>query len=222
MQTVDGHDMPAFFNAYQSAKNNTGKPQLIIARTLIGKSIPEVAGTAKAHGEGGAKFVDAARKGLGLPEEHFYVSPETRAFFAEHKAKLAELREEWDSLFQVWSAAHPKRAKELEDCLQDNVPADLSDKIPAFPNDAKIATRKAGSEVLQPIAEAVPALIGGSADLYGSTLNYINCDADFNPQNWGGRNIRFGIREHAMCSIMNGVAYDGIFRAEWGDVPGVR
>ena len=92
------------------------------------------------------------------------------------------------------------------------IPADLSAKIPAFAADSKIATRKAGSDVLQPVAEAVPALIGGSADLYGSTLNYINCDKDFNPENWGGRNIRFGIREHAMCSIMNGIAYDGIFR----------
>jgi transketolase len=88
----------------------------------------------------------------------------------------------------------------------------LLERIPAFPTDAKIATRKAGSDVLQPIAEAVPTLIGGSADLYGSTLNYINSDKDFNPENWGGRNIRFGIREHAMCGILNGVAYDGIFR----------
>ena len=171
-----------------------------------------MAGTSKAHGEGGAKFVDAARKALDFPDEHFYVSPETRAFFAEHKAKLAEQREEWDSLFQVWQAAHPTRAKELEDALEDRLPDDLSEKIPAFPADAKIATRKAGSEVLQPLAVAIPSIIGGSADLYGSTLNYINCDADFNPENWGGRNIRFGIREHAMCSIMNGIAYDRIFR----------
>jgi transketolase len=212
VQTVDGHDLVAFLKVFHTAKLGVGKPQLIIAKTIIGKGIPEVAGTAKAHGEGGAKFVDAARKALDLPEEHFYVSPETRAFFAEHQAKLAELREEWDNLFQVWAAAHPKRAKELDDAVEGLIPVDLSDKIPAFPADSKIATRKAGSEVLQPIAEAVPALIGGSADLYGSTLNYINCDKDFNPDNWSGRNIRFGIREHAMCSIMNGIAYDRIFR----------
>jgi transketolase len=212
VQTVDGHDMGAFFNAYENAKSSVGKPHLIIAKTLIGKGIPEVAGTAKAHGEGGAKFVDAARKALGLPEEHFYVSPETRAYFAERKAKLAQVKEEWGSLFEVWAAAHPVRARELENAREGTIPDDLSARIPAFAADSKIATRKAGSDVLQPVAESVPALIGGSADLYGSTLNYINCDKDFNRDNFGGRNIRFGIREHAMCSIMNGIAYDRIFR----------
>lgn len=211
VQTVDGHDMQAFLAAFEGAKAATGKPQMIIAKTLIGKGIPEVAGTAKAHGEGGAKFVDAARKGLGLPEEHFYVSPETRAFFAERKAAQAKAHELWETKFEVWAAAHPVRAKELSDALENVIPADLSARIPAFPADSKLATRKAGSDVLQPIAEAVPYLIGGSADLYGSTLNYINADKDFNPENFGGRNIRFGIREHAMCSIMNGIAYDGIF-----------
>lgn len=212
VQTVDGHDMVAFLHAFNTAKLNVGKPQLIIARTLIGKGIPEVAGTAKAHGEGGAKFVDAARKALGLPEEHFYVSPETRAFFEEHKRKLVDSYEEWLSLYQVWQAAHPVRDRELTAALENQLPADLFSLIPAFPADAKIATRKAGSDVLQPLAQAIPTLIGGSADLYGSTLNYINCDKDFNPDNWGGRNIRFGIREHAMAGIANGFAYDGIFR----------
>jgi transketolase len=212
IQTVDGHDMEAFYKAYKQAKSNVGKPQLIIARTLIGKGIPEVAGTAKAHGEGGAKFIDAARKALGLPEEHFYVSPETRAYFAKVKAKQVERFEEWSQLYQVWQAAHPKRDKELADALEGRLPADLSALVPAFPADAKIATRKAGSDVLQPLAAAIPQLIGGSADLYGSTLNYINADKDFNPANWAGRNIRFGIREHAMAGIANGLAYDGIFR----------
>ena len=212
VQTVDGHDMAAFLAAFEKAKAATGKPQLIIAKTLIGKGIPEVAGTAKAHGEGGAKFVDSAKKSLDLPAEHFYVSPETRTYFAERKAAQAKAYELWETKFEVWAAAHPVRAKELSDALENVIPADLSAKIPAFPADSKIATRKAGSDVLQPIAAAMPSLIGGSADLYGSTLNYINADKDFNPENWAGRNIRFGIREHAMCSIMNGIAYDGIFR----------
>src|SRR5580698_1072946 len=90
VQTIDGQDMQAFLAAFEKAKVSTGKPHLIIAKTLIGKGIPEVAGTSKAHGEGGAKFVDAARKALGLPEsEHFFVSKETHAYFAEHGKKLA-------------------------------------------------------------------------------------------------------------------------------------
>src|SRR5882672_7169696 len=87
------------------------------------------------------------------------------------------------------------------------------EKIPAFPSDAKLATRKAGGEVLQPIAQAMPNLVSGSADLYGSTMNYIKDSGDFTRDNPGGRNIRFGIREHGMCAILNGVSYHGIFRA---------
>ncbi len=213
VQTVDGHDMTAFLAAYEKAKAASGKPQLIIAKTLIGKGIPEVAGTAKAHGEGGAKFSDAARKALGLPETHFYVSPETQAYFAEHKkCRLADY-EAWNASYRAWREANPDKAALLDSGVTHATPADLLSRIPVFPDDAKIATRKAGGDVLQPIAEALPLLISGSADLYGSTLNYINSSKDWTPENWGGRNIRFGIREHAMAGILNGIAYDGIFRA---------
>ena len=86
-------------------------------------------------------------------------------------------------------------------------------KIPEFPKDAKLATRKAGGEVLQPIAQAMPLLMSGSADLHGSTMNYIKDGGDFHRDNSGGRNIHFGIREHGMCAIMNGISYHGLFRA---------
>jgi transketolase len=209
----DGNDLRAFLEAFEKAKAATGKPQIIITKTLIGKGIPEVAGTSKAHGEGGAKFVDTARKALGLPDEKFYVSPETQAYFAAHAKKLAAACDEWNRLFAEWQAANPALAKELHAALKQEVPADLLSRIPEFPADSKIATRKAGSDVLQPVAAAVPALISGSADLHGSTLNYIKDGGNFTPENWAGRNIHFGIREHGMCGIMNGIAYDGIFRA---------
>ena len=213
VQTVDGNDLGAFLAAFDKAKAATGKPQIIIAKTLIGKGIPEVAGTAKAHGEGGAKFVDAARKGLGLPAEHFFVSAETRAFFAEHEKALAAKHAEWTATFNAWKTENPALATELDSYVSGKIAADLLAKIPAFPADAKLATRAAGKDVLQPVADTVPNLISGSADLHGSTLNYIASSKDFGPANWGGRNIRFGIREHGMCGIMNGIAYDGIFRA---------
>ncbi len=213
VQTVDGHDMAAFLAAFEKAKAATGKPQLLIAKTMIGRGIPEVAGTAKAHGEGGAKFADAARRFLGLPETHFYVSEETRAYFAEHKKSLLADYEAWNATYRAWREANPEKAALLDSGLAHETPADLLARIPAFPDDAKIATRKAGSEVLQPISEALPLLISGSADLYGSTLNYISSSKDWTPENWGGRNIRFGIREHAMAGILNGIAYDGLFRA---------
>jgi transketolase len=215
VQTLnDGNDMTAFLAAFENAKAATGKPQLIIAHTVIGKGIPEVAGTQKAHGEAGAKFVDEDRvKVLGLPaDEHFYVSSEVRAYFAEHKKKQIEHYGKWEQMYNAWRAANADKAKLLDTGLNKVVPADLLSRVPEFPKDAKIATRKAGSEVLQPLAEAMPLLISGSADLHGSTLNYINADKDFNVENRGGRNIRFGIREHAMCGMLNGFAYDCIFR----------
>ncbi len=213
VQTVDGHDMEAFLAAYRKATGASGKPQLIIARTLIGKGIPEVAGTAKAHGEGGVKFADAARKALGLPEELFYVSQATRDYFAKRKEERKARYDAWNVTYQAWRDANPEKAALLDSANTPALPADLFCRIPEFPADAKLATRKAGSDVLQPIAEALPLLVSGSADLYGSTLNYINSSKDWTPENFGGRNIRFGIREHGMAGILNGIAYDGIFRA---------
>ena len=195
------------------SKRDNGRPQFIIAHTLIGKGIPEVAGTYKAHGEAGAKFVDAARKGLGLPDEHYFVSKETHDYFAEHKKKLLADYDRWEKTYNDWRKKNSEKAKLLDDAVERKVPADLLSKIPEFPKDAKLATRKAGSEALQPLAQAMPFLISGSADLHGSTLNYIKDGGDFTRETPAGRNIHFGIREHGMCAIMNGISYHGIFRA---------
>ncbi len=215
VQTLaDGHDLAAILKAVNKAKKaQTGKPQLIIAKTQIGRGIPEVAGTSKGHGEGGAKFVDAAKKNLGIPEgTHFYVSDDVRAYFADHKKRLVRSYKKWEKTFEAWRAANPEKASLLD---QRNVPvsaADLLAKVPAFPADAKLATRAAGRDVLQPLAAALPLLISGSADLHGSTLNYIAADKDFDRSNRAGRNLRYGIREHGMAAINNGIAYDGLFR----------
>src|ERR1700730_8973020 len=214
VQEIDGQDMQQFLDALEVAKErDNGKPQFIIAHTLIGKGIPEVEGTYKAHGEAGAKFVDAARKGLGLPDEHYFVSEEVRRYFAEHKKKLLGDYHRWEETYSAWRKKNPDKAKLLDDGLERKIPADLFARIPEFPKDAKLATRKAGGEVLQPIAQAMPLLMSGSADLYGSTMNYIKDGGDFTRDNPGGRNIRFGIREHGMCAILNGISYHGIFRA---------
>lgn len=229
VETIDGHDMETFHAAFTRAKiAGTGKPQLLIAKTLIGKGIPEVAGTQKAHGEGGAKFADEARKNLGLPPEHFYVDPAVTAYFTNHARELNGAYEAWKKTFEAWQAANPKLAAELRatrayshtlaagTAAKTPDVATLFSVIPPFPADTKIATRKAGQDVLQPLATQDPLLIGGSADLYGSTLNYIGDlkagDDDFKPGHRTGRNIRFGIREHGMCSMMNGIAAHGIFR----------
>jgi transketolase len=214
VQEINEEDMQAFLDALNNAKeNNNGRPKFIISHSLIGKGIPEVAGTYKAHGEAGAKFVDAGRKELGLPDEHYFVSKETYAYFDEHKKKLLADYERWEKTYNEWRNKNPELAKMLDNGIERNVPKDLLSKIPEFPKDAKLATRKAGSEALQPIAQAMPLLMSGSADLHGSTLNYIKNGEDFTRENPKGRNIRFGIREHGMCAILNGISYHGLFRA---------
>jgi transketolase len=214
VQKIDGQDMTAFLRALKKAKNkDNGRPQMIIAKTVIGKGIPEVAGTAKAHGEAGAKFVDEARKNLGLPAEHYYVSQETRDYFAKHKKSLIRQYRRWEKMYKDWQTKNPEQARLLDDAINKKVPEDLFAQIPPFPADAKLATRKAGSEALQPLAKAMPFLTSGSADLHGSTLNYIEGGEDFTRDNPRGRNIRYGIREHGMCAIMNGIGYHGVFRA---------
>jgi transketolase len=214
VQTIDGHDMAAFLKALTKAKKTkTGKPQLIIAKTVIGKGIAEVQGTAKGHGEGGAKFSETARASLGLPaDQHFFVSDDVRGYFEGHKQRLIKTCNKWHKTYKAWREANPEKAALLDSRAEAPNAAALLEKIPLFPADAKLATRAAGRDVLQPLAAQLPLVIGGSADLYGSTLNYIAADKDFDDTNRTGRNIRFGIREHAMAAIANGIAYDGLFR----------
>jgi len=216
VQTVaDGHDPAAFLKAFNKARRaKSGRPQLVIVHTVIARGIPEVQGTAKGHGEGGAKFGDAARIGLGLPgDRHFFVSDDVYAYFAAHKKRLKRAYGKWKKTFDAWTAANPDRAALLASAGRAPSAAHLIEKIPPFPADAKHpGTRGSGREVLQPIAAEMPLLVSGSADLHGSTYNYINADQDFDRTNRAGRNLRFGIREHAMAAMCNGFAYDGIFR----------
>ena len=215
VQTVtEGNNMALLMAAYDKALKATGAPQLIICKTLIGKGIPEVAGTSKAHGESGMKFVDAARKALGPPAEKFYVSAEVRSYFAEHKKNLKAAYQKWQATFDAWQKANPDKAALLRTGLDRVVPNNLCDDCPIYPdNTAPMATRKAGSDILNALAAKQPLVISGSADLHGSTLNYIKDAGDFDTDNRAGRNIHFGIREHGMGAILNGFAYHGIFRA---------
>jgi transketolase len=151
-----------------------------------------------------------------------------RTFFDQRAKELEQEYAAWLDTFNAWRAANPKLAEELavSRAYIHTLPEDTQHKtadrrallaaVPPFAADTKIATRKAGQDVLQPLARVTPLLIGGSADLYGSTLNYIGDlktgDDDFNPSHRSGRNIRFGIREHGMCGILNGIAAHGIFR----------
>ncbi|MDA1180143.1 MAG: transketolase, partial [Planctomycetota bacterium] len=211
--TIDGHDMRAIAKAIEDARgSDNGKPKLIIARTEIGRGIPEVAGTAKAHGEGGAKFAASARKGLGLPADPFFVSDQVRQYFQQHQTRLNERYRAWSEIYKSWRAANPQQAELLEAGYRGDVPSDLTDTIPEFAPDYADATRNSGGIVMQHVATQVPLLITGSADLFGSTKNYINDGLDLQREQPLGRNVWYGIREHGMGAVLNGIAYDGFFR----------
>ncbi|MEM6911278.1 MAG: transketolase [Verrucomicrobiota bacterium] len=212
--TIDGHDFAAISEALAQAKaEDNGRPKVLIAKTEIGRGIPEVAGSQKGHGEAGAKFAAEARQGLGLPEELFYVSEEVKAFFAEKQSALEAAYSEWEKGFAGWAQANPALADELSSAIAKSVPSDLVDRLPEFAPDFENATRASGGEVIQAISQEIPTFITGSADLFGSNKNYIKSSGDFGPANRTGKNVWYGIREHAMGAILNGIAYDGIFRA---------
>jgi len=214
---LDGHDLVAMHSAVEEAKdNNNGKPTLIICKTEIGKGIDEVAGTNAAHGEAGVAYVDEARKKLGLPEEKWYVSDGTYEYFAEHKKGLKAKYAAWEATYGEWQKANPDKAAILQDGIDGKTPSvdELSAAIPEHTG-GDVATRIAGADVLQGIAAAVPLYISGSADLHGSTKNYIKGGGDFGSglgKTYAGRNLYYGIREHAMGCILNGFAYYGLFR----------
>lgn len=212
----DGHDFAAILKAFDQAKeDDNNRPKLIICKTEIGRGIPEVAGTQKAHGEAGVKFVDEGRKLLGLPAEKFYVSEGTKQFFAQRKAALIEAYEAWKTTYAEWKAANPQKAQLLEDGFAHKHASEeeLLKTIPNFDPEKALATRAAGGEVLNAIAGEVPLVVSGSADLHGSTKNYIKDGGDFDKDCPTGRNLHFGIREHAMGAIMNGMAYYGLFKS---------
>lgn len=212
----DGHDIDAIRKALTAARDSTSdKPKLVIFKTTIAKGIPEVENSAKGHGEGGAKFADAARKGLGLPEEKFFVSKETYEYFGKALERRAQVRKEWDELFAKWQKANPELAAKLEKCVnrENDAPSaeELLKLVPEFPADDKSATRASGGKIMNALAKALPYMVTGAADLFGSTKNKLDGAGDFSPSDRGGRNIWFGIREHAMGAISNGIAYCGIF-----------
>ena len=217
---IDGHDLDAVEATIAAAKaSDNGKPKFIKCNTIIGKGMEETEGTNAAHGEAGVPYVDKAKLNIGLPEgEKWYVSEGTRDFFKGVQEKNQAAYDEWQATYKAWSEANPDLAKQLEDSVADNVmPADEMIKaIPDMNVDAAEATRVSGYKVIQEISKLVPQYVSGSADLHGSCRNYIdnggNYGAGFD-KSYAGKNLYFGIREHAMGSILNGFAYHGLFKA---------
>ncbi|MEH3158721.1 MAG: transketolase [Sphingomonas taxi] len=204
----DANDTAAFAKAIETFKATDDKPTFIVVHSVIGWGSPK-AGSEKAHGEPlGEDNVRATKKAYGWPEDKsFYVPDGVAAHFHGAIAdRGTALREAWEATVAKYRAAHPDLAAELDLMLKDELPQDWDADIPEFPADAKgLATRDSGGKVLNALAAKVPWLIGGSADLAPSTKTDIKGKPSFEASNYGGQNFHFGVREHGMGGVVNGM-----------------
>jgi transketolase len=212
VQHIDGHDCKQIMAAITAAQAEKERPSLIIARTNIGKkSLKE--NSNKSHGEPlGEAEVAELKKSLGFPTEAFYVPAEVYDFYAQKRQGWAKKRAEWEAVFEKWSQEYPRLRAAWDLGQEQTLPEPLVDALPAFGPDAAMATRDASGKTLQQLAKLIPYLVGGSADLAPSTKTYLEGAGSIQKGDYSGRNLHFGVREHAMGSILNGMSLYGGLR----------
>ncbi|MFC2028530.1 transketolase [Chloroflexota bacterium] len=207
----EGNDVEAIDQAIIKAKNSD-LPSLILCRTHIGYGLPTRQDTSKAHGEPpGKEELRIAKEGLGWPvEPWFHIPDDVLDQYRENLIKGQEVEEKWSTLFEEYQAEYPDLADELTRRIKKQFPKDWKKSLPIFPPDSKsIATRAASGKVLNSLADKLPELTGGSADLTPSTNTWIEKESAFQFDSTSGRNFHFGVREHAMGAIINGMATHG-------------
>ena len=213
-RVVDGNDLDALDNAFAAAKRVSDKPSLIIVRTHIGFGSPNKQDKAAAHGAPlGEEEVKLTKENLGWPsQEPFYVPDEALAHWRKAKDRGVKLESEWQKKWTAYKQAHPDLATELERRLQGKLPAGWDAELPVFTAKDAQATRAASGKVIAAFAAKVPEVVGGSADLAESTNLVFPKAGELEPGNLGGRNMHYGIREHGMGAIMNGMSLHGGIR----------
>ena len=207
---ADGNDVEAIDAAIAAAKAVTDKPSILLIRTIIGYGSPKKAGTSSAHGSPlGPDEVRATKDYYGWPQEDFFIPGEALEHFRGAVERGAQQEQTWAQKFEAWRAAYPELAAEWDVAMRGELPAGWDADIPTFSPGKEIATRSAGGTILNAIAKHVPLMIGGDADLAGSTRTLIDGAAHTGPGKAAARNLRFGVREHAMGAIVNGLALHG-------------
>jgi len=219
------YDLPRIMKFLASARKETRKPTLLIMKSVIGKGSANLAGSYEVHGSPlGEEEVKASKKAMGVPEDsEFYIPARASAYMAERMKKWEDGHAQWREIFRLWQMENPEKKAELEKALgsgSTTVPvhapsqAGRTDglKLPVFRKGSEIATRIASGRILEALANEFPELVGGSADLSHSTATHMEALGRFDSMNPGGRSIYFGIREHAMAAIANGIAVGRFFR----------
>ncbi len=214
-RVADGNDVESIDAAIKAAKAETGRPSIIAVRTHIGCGSPNKHDKAAAHGAPlGADEVKLTKEACVWPlEPAFYVPDDVKAFYAEAGRRAAGAHAAWNERFQAWRAADATRAQSWDDAWARKLPAGWDADLPAFsPDDKPVATRAASGKVINAVAPHLPTLIGGSADLAPSNNTWIADLPDQQPGTPEGRNFHFGVREHAMAAMGNGMAAHGGLR----------
>jgi len=214
LKVEDGNDIEAIDKAIAQAKAETTKPSLIIVKTQIAYGCPAKQGSASAHGEPlGEENIRQMKEYLGWPsEEPFYVPPEVREHMNTLIEKGKKAEHEWNALWEAYSKEYPELAREWEIWHSDTLPVDLLEDDEFWKFEKKTATRNASGEVINRLAKVIPNLIGGSADLAPSNKTIMKGRGDFSAEDRTGSNLHFGVREHAMAAIANGMALHGGLR----------
>ena len=218
-KVADGNDTAAIAAAIEAARQVADRPSLIMLRTAIAFGSPNKQGSAEAHGAPlGEEEVCLTKQCLGCPDDAFFcVQPEVQERFEACLERGQTLENEWQQTFDKFRRLQPEAAAEWQAFVDGRLPADWSSCLPSFgPQDGPVATRAASGIVLNALAQQVTNLIGGSADLAPSNKTYLNGVAEFQKTSYEGRNIRFGVREHAMTAIMSGLMLHGGLRPYGG------
>lgn len=215
LEVDEGNDLEALGAAMTAARDETERPTLVRVRTHIGFGSPNKQDSQKSHGSPlGPDEVALTRENLGWPHsETFHIPEEARQAFAPVAEGGAAAEAAWDELFRAYREAYPELARAFEDRLAGKVPEGWADDLPTFsPEDGPMATRSASGKVINAIAGHWPHLVGGSADLAGSNNTEVKGAPYFSRQETAGRNFHFGVREHGMGAVMNGMALSKMFR----------
>ncbi len=211
---VDAHKYAEIDEAITKAKQETEKPTIVICHSHIGQGSPNKVDSAAAHGAPlGEEEIREAKKSIGIPEDAlFHVPDEVKKLLAERLAELEGVAEEWEKSFEKYCEEHPDKAALWKTFMEDVVPDNIEVGFEGFPADNPVATRNASGTVMQHIAEKLPQFVGGAGDLAASTKTTLKKFEDIARGSYNGRNINFGVREHGMAAILNGMALHGGFR----------
>ncbi len=207
----DGNDIDALDAAIRAAQEETDRPSMIVVRTHIAYGSPNKVDTAEAHGSPlGDEEVKLTKQALGWPSlEPFFVPEDALTEWRKCRERGAELEAEWRRRYDAFASARPQDAKELERRIRGELPDGWDADVPTFPPGKPVATRNASEKVINAIAPRLPELMGGAADLAPSTKTLMKEDGDFEAGNYAARNMHFGVREHGMGSVLNGMALHG-------------